>query len=150
MGQRFCELLGVAGRPEGAEILGLWDAWWEQLRTDCDRDGDGRVSRAEFLAAISSGHGDPDAYYQQQLGRLVQAVAGVLDSDGDGFIEQADFTGLIVAAAGVTPGLALAGFQRMDADQDGRISTQEYAAAVGHIFLSQNPADPGTALLGHA
>lgn len=82
--------------------------------------------------------------------RNIGTVFDVFDADGDGFIEQADFTGLIEAAAGVAPGLALAGFQRMDADQDGRISTHEYAAAIGHIFLSQNPADPGTALLGHA
>jgi Ca2+-binding EF-hand superfamily protein len=149
MGERVCAQLGAAGTPQGTQILDLWNSWWEQLRADCDTDGDGRISRAEFAAAISSGHGDPETYYQQQLGRLLQAEAAALDADGDGFIEQAEYTGLLTAA-GLAPDLALAGFQRLDTDGDARISTDEFMTGVAHIFLSQDPADPGTAILGHA
>ena len=41
-----------------------------------------------------------------------------------------------------------AAFERLDADADGKISVAELSDAIGQLFLSQDPADPGTAVLG--
>jgi hypothetical protein len=43
-----------------------------------------------------------------------------------------------------------AAFERLDADADGKISVAELGDAFGQLMLSQDPADPGTAALGHS
>jgi Ca2+-binding EF-hand superfamily protein len=127
-----------------------YQSWWEQLSASCDRDGDGRITLAEFITAHLGGQGDPGAYYRQQVSALVSIVAGAVDADGDGFIGQAEYAKLLRVVARVSDQVALAGFARLDQDGDGRISTQEFQAGVADFFLSQDAADPGTAILGLA
>ncbi|MGD0609059.1 MAG: hypothetical protein ABSA53_36450 [Streptosporangiaceae bacterium] len=50
--------------------------------------------------------------------------------------------------ADVSDEVVLAGFGRLDQDGDGRISTREFQAGAAHAFLSQDAANPGTAMLG--
>jgi EF hand len=46
--------------------------------------------------------------------------------------------------------VVLAGFARLDANGDGRISREEFTAGSAHTFLSNDPAHPGTSILGQA
>jgi Ca2+-binding EF-hand superfamily protein len=85
----------------------------------------------------------------QQLSRLFEIVADAMDIDGDGFIEQAEYAQLF-HLANVGDEVVLAAFQCLDQDGDGRISTQEFRAGAAHAFLSQDSANPGTAMLGLA
>lgn len=147
LAQGVCDQLGVPDGPKAAAIRGAYRSWWQQLSSACDGDGDGQVSRAEFTTAHLTGQGDPETYYQQQLGRLFQIVADAMDIDGDGFIEQAEYARLF-RLADVSDEVVLAGFGRLDQDGDGRISTQEFQAGAAHAFLSQDSANPGTAMLG--
>jgi flavodoxin len=80
----------------------------------------------------------------QQLSRLFEIVADAMDIDGDGFIEQAEYAQLF-HLANVGDEVVLAAFQCLD--QDG---TQEFQAGAAHAFLSQDSANPGTAMLGLA
>lgn len=56
---------GITDAPLRAEIIDLYQPAWEQLRADCDSNGDGRITRQEFTAAFLVGLGDPRAYYRQ-------------------------------------------------------------------------------------
>ncbi len=150
LGALACELLHITGSPRATAILDGHASWWEQLRADCDADGDGRVSRAEFIQAMISGGGDPQAHYDQQLARLQMLLAAALDGDGDGFIEQAEYVTALSATPGLDPQVLLATFARLDSDGDGRITCEEYAAASAQFFLSSDPADPGTSILGYS
>ena len=147
--RRVADLFGVTDGQQRAEILGMYQPLWEQLRADCDSNGDGRITRQEFTTAFVSGLGDPRAYYQRALGPIVGRIAQVMDQDGDGFI-QADEYARVFAAHSMDEQLARAGFERLDADADGKISTAEFSDAVAQIYLSQDPADPGTAVMGHS
>jgi Ca2+-binding EF-hand superfamily protein len=120
------------------------------LRADCDADGDGRISRAEFAHAILSGGGDPQAYYSQQMAKLVSLFADALDADGDGFIEPTEYRALFGAAPDLDPQVVQAAFGRLDADGDGRISREEFQAAIAQVFLSGDQAHPGTSILGQS
>jgi Ca2+-binding EF-hand superfamily protein len=143
----LCEQLGVPEGPKVAAFERGYLSWWEQIRAACDGDGDGRVTRAEFTAAHRVGQGDPQAFYQEQVGRMVALVAEAADTDGDGFIELAEYE-RVFRLADVGPDVVLAGFERLDTDGDGRVSTQEFLAGIAHLFLSQDPADLGTSMLG--
>jgi len=149
LAQGVCDQLGVPDGPKAAAIRGAYRAWWQQLASACDGDGDGQVTRAEFTTAHLTGQGDPEAYYQQQLSSLFEIVADAMDLDGDGFIEQAEYVRLFRLAS-VSDAVVLAGFRRLDQDGDGRISTQEFRAGAAHAFLSPDATNPGTAMLGLA
>ncbi len=142
-----CDQLGLAGTAKGTQLTGIWASWWEQLAAEADAGG--RISRAAFVAAHISGRGDPAAFFQQQIGRFVAAEAKALDTDGDGYIEPAEYAAFL-AAGGVAAEIALAGFDRLDTDHDGKISIDELVAGAAQFFLSPDPADHGTAMLGHS
>lgn len=146
---QVCDVLGITGTEKGTQVTDIWTGWWEQLSADADANGDGQISREEFAAVVAAGGGDPAAYYQEQVGRMVAAEAEALDADGDGYIDQSEYAALL-ALTRVSPEAALAGFSRLDADHDGKISIAEFEAGLAHLFLSRDPADPGTAILGHA
>ncbi len=149
LGAGICEQMHITGSPQGTAIVAAYLSWWEQLRADCDADGDGRISRAEFTEAMLSGGGDPQAYFSRELAKIASLEADVLDSDGDGYIDQAEYLALF-GGAGVDQQAALAGFARLDADADGRISRDEFLAGAAHAILSDSPSDPGTSMLGQA
>jgi Ca2+-binding EF-hand superfamily protein len=150
IGTRVCEQLHIAGSPQAAAILDTYASWWEQLRADCDADGDGRISRAEFAHAMLSGGGDAQAYYGEQLGRQVSLLADAMDADGDGFIEPTEYLALFGVAPDLDPQVVQAAFERLDADEDGRISREEFQAGVAQLFLSSDQAQPGTSILGQS
>lgn len=149
IGAGICEQLHIAGTPQATAIVDAYRSWWEQLRADCDTDGDEKISHAEFTDAMLSGGGDPEEYFSRELGKIVSLEADVLDTDGDGYIDQAEYLALF-SGAGVDQQVALAGFARLDADGDGRISRDEFIAGVAHVVLSADPSDPGTGMLGVA
>lgn len=101
-----------AARPDsptstgGGSGTGLTLRQFEQRREQhimaADTDHDGKVSRAEFIAAMPGGKGDPAKRF------------AYLDRNGDGFIDRQE----IDAAA-------TRRFGKLDADGDGRVSKQE-------------------------
>ena len=145
-GRRILDELAITSPQQRAPLEDAYRALWERLRADCDRDGDGRITRAEFIAAMQSGGGDPQHYYQEVLAPAVDAIARAADKDGDGFIVAADYAA-IFTPHGVDARLAGAAFERFDADGDGRISTSEFCDAAAQLMLSQDDTDPGTAML---
>ncbi len=149
IGTRVCGQLHIAGSPQAAAILGRYASWWEQLRADCDADGDGRISRAEFAHAMLSGGGDGQANYNQQLGKQVSLLADAMDADGDGFIEATEYLALFGAAPDLDPQVVQAAFERLDTNGDGRISREELQAGAARLFLSSDRAHPGTSILGN-
>jgi Ca2+-binding EF-hand superfamily protein len=150
IGTRACEQLHITGSPQATAILDGLASVWEQLRADCDADGDGRISQAEFAHAIRSGGDDPQAYYSQHLAALNSLFASAMDADDDGFIEPAEYLAFFSVVPGLDPHAAQAAFTRLDADGDGRISRDEFTAGAAHFFSSSDPAHPGTSMLGQA
>jgi Ca2+-binding EF-hand superfamily protein len=71
-----------------------------------DTDGDGKVSRAEFLAGAKSGRGDPSKRFAR------------VDRNGDGTIDRSEIAALMARR-----------FNRLDADKDGVLTQKERAAA---------------------
>jgi Ca2+-binding EF-hand superfamily protein len=125
-------------RDPAAELRREHDGWWQSLAATFDRDGDGRITRAEFTRADDAGFAR-------------------LDRDHDGVITRADFDTklaplpdltlpmLLIRAVGgreaTSIGIeeALAGMAKMDRNGDGRVDRAEFeAAAQGGI----NGIDP--------
>jgi Ca2+-binding EF-hand superfamily protein len=149
IGNRVCAQFGIAADSEtGRKVRGSYLAWWQQLRRDFDANGDGQVTLAEFASAYKDGKGDPQRYFAEQLGPTVKVVVDMVDSDGDGFLSEAEYLRLLAVA---TPNreAALAGFRQLDTDGDGRVSVAEFQVGMQQLMLSNDPNAPGTSVLGN-
>lgn len=78
----------------------------EERLLAADTDGDGRVSKAEFLAAAKAGKGDPAKRF------------ATLDRNGDGMLDRSEIDAMLARR-----------FKRLDTDGDGVASPSERAAA---------------------
>ncbi len=83
-----------------------------------DTDGDGKVSKAEFLAGAKSGKGDPAK-------RFVK-----LDANGDGMLDKSEIDAMLARR-----------FKRLDANGDGVASADERAVA----HTKKDRSDDGSA-----
>ncbi|GAA2786714.1 EF-hand domain-containing protein [Saccharopolyspora taberi] len=140
-------LFELTGTETGDEIRASLVSWWEQLRNAYDQDDDGVVTKDEFVQAHSPEDGDPEAFYREKVDQLVSVVARAVDENGDGYIDEAEYVRLF-SVSGLPGETVQAGFEALDTDKDGRVSVAEFETAIVQLFLSANPADPGTALLG--
>lgn len=100
----------VAARCEGAAGSGLTLAKYierhEKRVLAADTDGDGKVSKAEFVAAAKAGKGDPSKRFAR------------MDRNGDGMLDQSEIDAMLTRR-----------FQKMDSNGDGIVSADERAAA---------------------
>ncbi|WP_406263722.1 EF-hand domain-containing protein [Streptomyces sp. NBC_00191] len=128
------------------ELRKTFDAWWEIIRRAADGDGDGRVTREEFTAAIDAGLEEDPAYIDQMV-RVAQVVADTADRDGDGMLDRSEL-GLIYKAFDVDVDFSEETFRRLDRDGDGLFSTEEWAQAVRDMFSSTDRATPGAVAFG--
>lgn len=113
-----------------------------------DTDGDGKVSRDEFIKARTAG--------------LEQAFAR-MDTDGDGKLDEKEVEAGAAQARAMAPAgragfrrpdadrpprpgagaMAEQGFERMDADGDGKLSKEEFAAGMARLRELMERTGPG-------
>ncbi len=95
-----------ARRGGAAMSLQDFTARRERQMLAADVDGDGRVSKAEFVAGTKSAKGDPARRFAQ------------LDRNGDGAIDRQEIAAMTARR-----------FARLDGDRDGSLTREERAVA---------------------
>lgn len=70
--------------PEETRLYDAYAAWWKELQTALDRDGDGRVSAEEYAAAVPGLAGPA-------LIRLADVLFDATDRDGDQSIDADEY-----------------------------------------------------------
>ncbi len=128
-------------------LLSAQRDYWQKITERVDKDGDGKVSLLEFNAFHESvgrdikEQGEPPAWAVA----LVRAFHRVLDTTGDGTIDQSEY-GVYLRALGsrVDPGEA---FRRLDLDGDGNIDIGEMEQLYTQYIISDNPGEPGNYLV---
>lgn len=135
----------VSSAPEREAIRAGYAEHWRQLHTHADIDRDGRVNRDEYVAAMAAAAGDPEALDRAVL-QTARAIMAAADSDGDGFLDLADYERLAELMRIRRPAES---FRVLDADGDGRVSQEEIVAAVRAFYTSDDPAEAGNLVFGH-
>ncbi|WP_067488831.1 EF-hand domain-containing protein [Actinomadura hibisca] len=149
MGRRAAASLGhPPGGPGEREMIEAYVRIWRRLHAPMDADGDGRITRAEFIAATGAVVNDPELA-RHTLGALADSVMQVADRDGSGTIDLAEYTAFV---HGHAPGLPdddiRSAFERLDRDGDGAIDHGELTCCVLDYYTSPDPTAPGNWLFG--
>jgi Ca2+-binding EF-hand superfamily protein len=142
-------LLGFGQAPtslKGKHLLDHFDELWVEIATHADIDSSGAISPAEFRTAMISAYIDGQKF-DLTFRPAAIALAALCDGDGDGAITVEDF-GTMQAAFGTTDTDAVAAFQRLDLDHNGRLSVDELVKAAHEYYTSADPAAPGNYLYG--
>ncbi|MCI0387129.1 EF-hand domain-containing protein [Streptomyces sp. CNQ085] len=119
--------------------------WWRLLE-EADTDGDGRISRTEFITMMQDSVTTP-AHFENVVMAIIEAIVNVTDTDGDGVLSRDEYVALY-QALGVPAEQCGPAFDRVDLDGDGVISHAEYRAAIVEFYFSTDPEAPGNHLLG--
>lgn len=130
-----------------AELQRRLQEHWRELVARVDKDRDGRVSREEYLefcAAVSRDFTGP-------AGQSVRALADVLftacDRNGNEALSESEFV-LWARAYGLVDAVAIAGFNLIDRDRNGRITRAEWLRFMRDVFLSQRLNDAAAVVFG--
>ncbi|WP_328917875.1 MULTISPECIES: oxygenase MpaB family protein [unclassified Streptomyces] len=96
--------------PEETRLYQAYADWWRELQAALDADGDGRVSKEEYAAAVPSLAGPA-------LIRVAEVLFDVTDKDGNGFIDADEYralfrTGFRRTVAGADPRYTRGAFVR--------------------------------------
>lgn len=82
--------------PQETRLYTAFADWWRELQSALDADGDGRVSQAEYAAAVPSLAGPA-------LIRVAEVLFDATDTDGNGVIDEAEHRALFRTAFTRTP-----------------------------------------------
>ncbi|MBZ4321411.1 EF-hand domain-containing protein [Streptomyces huiliensis] len=146
LAQRVCAMLPNVDAAQAEEIDTSVAAWWNYFREAADSDGDGKVTRQEFLAAVESGV-ERGQEYIDRFERVARAMIAAADTDGDGLLDSEEIQRLGEAWE-IQETHHVETFRRVDSNGDGRISVDEAVQAACDIFLTQDRTSPGATLLG--
>lgn len=142
---RFVHRLGLEEDSEEYRVLaGCAGELWKVLAR-MDRDGDGRLTLAEWLEALAafatSEHADAPLFAS-----LLDQSFELLDTDADGSVSCAEFV-LWLGATNLDAATAQRTFEASDLDGDGLLSKSEVGYVLLDFFYSDDPERRGSWLL---
>ncbi|MFF7448353.1 MULTISPECIES: EF-hand domain-containing protein [unclassified Streptomyces] len=125
---------GTAARSDKGQALYIGaEAFWQGMAGMADRDGDQRITRAEFVNGALKRLRDNPERFAEIARPFLHAALAVADPDGDGTATVED-TARVLRILGVAPDVAGSAAGALDTDGDGRIGEEEVVAAFARYF----------------
>ena len=128
------------------EQLDFTLADWQNLQQNTDADGDGAVTREEFLGFADQMLADPDAL-EQYAYQDADLIFRAMDSDKDGRITAEEYE-MYLRVYRIDGKNAHDFFRRIDTDGDGFVSRDEITRALKEFLFSDDRNAPGNFLYG--
>ncbi|MGC5016821.1 EF-hand domain-containing protein [Streptosporangium sp. DT93] len=127
-------------RRELSEAL---QAWLRQLQAYAG----GPVTVVAFTDAIREGMDAGDDYYDQGIGKVVDALIHAADRNGDGIISQEDYLAFYEGTT-ADEATVLEGYRKLDLNADGTVTAGEFRKVARQFYGSAGLEAASTFLLG--
>jgi len=129
----------------GADIVRLWDDYWQALLTTAAVDASGRISPQQWREAYGRLASD-QASYNRVFTPLATAVFRLVDTDNDDKVGPAEWRSFQESLG--NGDAAETSFQHMDTNHNGYLTVEELLAAVHEHLTNPDPDVGGGWLLG--
>ncbi|MEV0587878.1 EF-hand domain-containing protein [Nonomuraea sp. NPDC050310] len=142
-------LVGFGESPTsltGRRLVDGFDGIWAALAAALDRDGDGRLTAAEFKAGMTVAFIEGGGFDPVFL-PAAEAVADLCDQNRDGQIGVHEFR-MLLSAFGTPYDDVAEAFDRLDRDHDGTLTVSELVTAVREYYTGDDPHAAGNWLFG--
>ncbi|QIB47612.1 EF-hand domain-containing protein [Streptomyces aureoverticillatus] len=146
MAEMFAGLAREDDKENATAMRNAFETWWQLLLTHGDADGNGQISRQEFITVMEANVTHPQ-HFEAAVLAIVDALMRALDADKDGVLSLPEYVRMY-DALGIPPEHSEPAFRRLDRDGDGSLSHAEFRAAITEFYLSPDPKAPGNWLLG--
>ncbi|MFJ4675734.1 MULTISPECIES: EF-hand domain-containing protein [unclassified Kitasatospora] len=133
--------------PKGTALMAGMARYWEALAAAADADGDRRLTPEEYRAGMTGAFLTSPDGFRTALRPLTEAVVALLDTDGDGEVDEREFQSWQQVFR-TAPEHRAAAFRHLDTDASGRLSVDELLTALQEFYLSPDPDAPGNWLYG--
>lgn len=134
---RFAALRNAeSGSEIHKDLLSKWLYIWENFWSKADADGDGKVTPEEFCQGIEKAVSNPDFNDP-----LIETLFDFVDLDGDGHISPEEHR-LFFSVFELEAESAFV-FSKLDINQDGILSKQEFVAAKRAFLTEKEPGAIG-------
>lgn len=135
------------GSPLYGELQAKLVAYWNQMMTSLDRDGDRRISADEFWKFAGQIMKNPMGPQEQSILAISDVIFTMADKDSSGSLSPREFA-QCVRAYGVKEATAAAAFWLIDRDKSGRISREEFQTFMRDVFQSRALNDAAALVFG--
>ncbi len=108
----------------------------------------GPLDAGGFVEAVGAGADGTGAEYDQGIGKVVTALIRAADRNGDGVIGPEEYLSLY-AATGADRDAVLEGYRKLDLNDDGKLTVEEFQKRVREFYSSAGLEAAGSFLLGH-
>ncbi|EFK97982.1 calcium binding protein [Streptomyces sp. SPB78] len=145
------QLLAKFGEPatslKGTTLMDGLARFWDALVAAADVDGDQRISPEEYRAGMTGAFVTPAGGFDTSLLPLAKAICALLDTDGDGEVNESEFQAW-QEVFGTAPADRATAFRKLDGDGDGRLSADELLVAIRQYYVSPESEAAGNWLYG--
>ncbi|WP_052682410.1 EF-hand domain-containing protein [Saccharothrix sp. ST-888] len=149
LGQLMAKVSGAA--PDSArsnELKATFGQLWQEFQAPADRNGDGKIDRAEFASSVLTPLGTAPDRVLRFIGVLCNASFGVADTDRDGRISKAEHLRMGREVFRVDEAGAATSFQKLDFFNRGYLTLDAYLIAFTEFLTSPDPNARGNWLFG--
>lgn len=136
-------------RPGSTQYAAMYAetmALWEFIHTVADKDGDHRISTAEFIDAYGAMTND-DTTFQQLLMSYAEYVIRTGDRDGDGRLDENEYA-TILWCYGISDGAARTAFRHLVTDGSDYLTNAAMEKVFAEFFRSDDPNVAGNWMIG--
>jgi len=123
------------------------DQFWSNVIAPMDQDGDGKVDVREMTEGFKRVLTDR-ALYPQQIEPVSNCFFDLVDLNGDGEIDQAEFQQMFDSVAAVPGDHCAAVFAALDLDHSGGLDRDEFHQALEEFFYGNDPEAPANHIFG--
>jgi Ca2+-binding EF-hand superfamily protein len=142
----FTRLVPEGDHANATGIRNAFEEWWQLLLEHGDSDGDGQVSQQEFITVMEANVTSPE-HFERAVLAIIDSLMKALDTNGNGVLSRDEYVHMY-SALGIPPQHSGEAFKKLDRDDDGVISQEEFRMAISEFYLSADPEAPGNWLIG--